>query len=126
MTVRALAIGLAINRCAFGLAYLLAPERAGSGWIGRVASRPAAQIMVRGLGARDLALGIGALRALAAEAPNARGWLAAHARADASDLVATVAARADLPTRNLIFASGMAGASTAIAVTGAAKGPAGA
>jgi hypothetical protein len=82
--------------------------------------------MVRGLGARDFALGIGALHALAAEAPSARQWLAAHALADASDLVATVAARADIPTRNLIFASGMAGASTAIAVTGAARSPAGA
>ena len=119
MRVRALATALALNRCAFGLAYLAAPARAGRGWIDRDAERPPTEVMIRGLGARDLALGLGALRALLDDQGSPRPWLAAHALADAADLAATLAARDALPRRNLLFASGMAGTSTAIAIAGA-------
>jgi hypothetical protein len=119
MIVRALATGLALNRCAFGLGYLAAPARAGRGWIDRDAERPPTQVMIRGLGARDLALGLGSLRALLDEDGSPRPWFAAHALADAADLVATLAAGPTLPRRNLLFASAMAGASTAVAIAGA-------
>jgi hypothetical protein len=119
MSIRSLATTLALNRAAFGAAYLVAPATAGHGWIGRVADRPGAQVMIRGLGARDLALGVGALWALAAGNRAPRPWFAAHAVADGTDLVATLAARRGLRLRNLLFASGMAGASAAIAIAGA-------
>jgi hypothetical protein len=121
MIARGLATALALNRCAFGGAYLVAPERAGRGWIDRDAERPPTQIMIRGLGARDLALGLGSLRALLADDGAPRPWFAAHALADAADLAATLAAREALPQRNLLFASAMAAASTAIAIAGAAR-----
>ena len=66
--------------------------------------------MIRGLGARDLALGIGALHALRSAGAQ-RPWFAAHALADGVDLAATLSARTALPQRNLVFAVAMGGAS---------------
>lgn len=114
--IKKLAAALAINRIAFGIGYLVAPERAGSGWIAGAAGDRRTQIFVRALGARDLALGAGALRALTAGTGSARAWFGAHAVADTADLAATFAARESLPQRNVAFAGAMAGASTAIAV----------
>jgi hypothetical protein len=51
--MRLLASLLSLNRIGFGLAYLLAPGRAGRGWVGRAARDPATQVFVRGHGARD-------------------------------------------------------------------------
>ena len=120
MTIRTLATGLAANRVVFGIGYVLAPARTGRGWIGRVAGDPATQVFTRALGARDLALGAGALRALAAgDDAAARIWLAGHAVSDATDLVATVLARRRLPRSGLAFATLMAAGSTAVAVAGA-------
>jgi hypothetical protein len=125
---RLLATALSLNRIAFGLAYLVAPARAGRGWIGRAARDPATQVFVRGHGARDVALGTGGLAALftgRARGPGAaRAWMAAQAVADASDVFATLAARRRLPRKGVRFALVVAGASTAIAAaTAAALGP---
>jgi hypothetical protein len=110
---------LAANRVAFGAAYLLAPGRTGCSWIGKLAEREPTRVFTRALGARDLALGVGALRALLRREPaEARNWMAAHAVADGTDLAATMAARKSLPPQGLRFASAMAAASTAIAITG--------
>jgi|1186.fasta_scaffold297028_2 hypothetical protein len=120
MVVRLLATGLALNRCAFGIGYLVAPAETGRGWIGRVSRHPGTQVFTRALGARDLALGLGALRALwAGGDTEARAWMAAHALSDGVDLAATLAARRPLPRKGVRFASAMAGASTAVAVLGA-------
>ena len=121
MDLRRLATGLALNRCAFGLGYLIAPERTGRGWIDRAAAQPATQVMIRGLGARDLALALGALWALREPNRSSRAWFAAHAVADAADLAATLAAARDLPLRRVLFASVMAGGSTAIALAAATE-----
>jgi len=120
---RKLAAALALNRALFGIAYLAQPKRTGAGWVGRPARKPGAAVLTRALGARDLALALGALGALGT-GRDARGWFAAHALADGSDLAATVAARDDLPRQGFRFASAMAGASTAVAIAGAlAAGP---
>jgi hypothetical protein len=122
--VRLLAGMLAANRVLFGLGYLIAPEQVGSGWIGRQASKAQTSVFTRALGARDLALGLGALMALASDGRSAQPWFAAHAVADGTDLVATILARDELPTRGFRFATAMAGASTVIAVVATAR-PAG-
>jgi len=114
-----LARGLAINRIAFGLGYIAAPERTGKGWVGKAAEKGGATVLTRALGARDLVLGAGALWAMQRRAESARPWFAAHAVADATDLAATVAARDSLPRSGFRFALAMAGISTAIAVLGA-------
>jgi hypothetical protein len=122
MPFRVLAALLAANRVAFGLRYLLQPKAAGSTWIGRrAARRPATQVFVRAQGARDVALGAGALAALAGGgASPARTWMAAHALADAADLAATLAVKDSLPKRRSTFAATVAAISLAIAAASAA------
>jgi hypothetical protein len=118
---RTLATGLAINRIAFGLNYLLRPESAGPSWIGRVAKRPGAKVMTRSQGVRDLALGAGAIAALARhDQDDARIWVASHALADATDFGVTWLSRERLPDRGARLALTVAGISTAIASAAAA------
>jgi hypothetical protein len=114
VTTRQLAIGLASNRVLFGLGFVAVPAQAAKGWIGPVASRPGGGVMVRAAGARDLALGLGALRALRS-GDDARPWLAAHLVSDATDFVATWIARKELGPARSAYAMFMAGASTAVA-----------
>ena len=122
MPLRVLAALLALNRIAVGGRYLLQPKAAGSTWIGRrTARRPATQVFVRSQGARDIALGAGALAALAGgDAGSARMWMGAHALADGADLAATLAVKDKLPKRRSTFAAVVAGLSLAIAGAAAA------
>jgi hypothetical protein len=115
-----LAIGLSLNRVGFGLVYLFAPGRGGQGWIGRVARDPATQVFVRGHGARDLALGAGAMVALLRrERRVACGWMTAQAIADGADVYATLASRRRLPSSAFRFALAMTCVSTVVAVASA-------
>jgi hypothetical protein len=83
---------------------------------GRRARDTAAQLFVRGLGARDLGLGVGALAALRrSDALEARRWMLAHLLADGTDLAATLAATSRLPGRPARVATVVAGASTVVA-----------
>jgi hypothetical protein len=118
---RILAGGLAVNRVAFGANYLARPGSAGPSWIGRAADKPGTQVIVRSQGARDVALGLGALRALVrGRDDEARAWMAAHALADGADVAATWVVRDRLPKRGAQLALGIAAASTAIALLGMA------
>jgi len=114
---RRLAYGLALNRVLFGARFLVQPSAAGPSWIGRRRARDtAAQLFVRGLGARDVGLGVGALVALRrSDLTEARRWMLAHLLADGTDLAATLAAAARLPGRPARVATVVSGASTAIA-----------
>jgi hypothetical protein len=114
MTVRQLAIGLASNRLLFGIGFMAAPGKAAGSWIGPVAGQPGGQVMIRAAGARDFALGLGALAALFSGS-DARPWLAAHLASDATDFAATWAARRDLGRARTAYALFMAGASSAVA-----------
>jgi hypothetical protein len=122
-SLRTLATGLAVNRILFGVNFVVAPARAGRSWVGgRAARRPATGVFGRALGARDLALGAGALGALhGGDDAAARAWMAAHAVADGVDLLATLAARRDLPSGPAAFALVMAGGSTAIGAAAALR-----
>ena len=75
--------------------------------------------MIRSQGARDVALGAGALVSLL-RGRDARGWMAAHAFADAADAVATWLARERLPRSTARVATGIAAGSTVVALVGAA------
>jgi hypothetical protein len=116
---KTLAGGLAANRALFGATYLIKPEQARTSWIGRVAKKPAAQVMIRSQGARDVALGAGALQAVVRD-QELRPWMLAHAVADVADLVATWLARDDLPKRRTRTVLVVAGASAAVAAGAAA------
>ena len=111
---KTLAAGLAASRALFGATYLIRPQQARTSWIGRAAKKPGAQVMIRSQGARDVALGAGALQAVARD-QELRPWMLAHAVADVADLVATWIARDDLPKRRANMVLVVAGASAAVA-----------
>ena len=93
---RDLALSNARGRMAIGAALVLAPRLAGPMWIGRDADSRAVNVLARGLGARDLALGLGTAVALDRGAP-VRGWLEGAALADGVDLVSTLLAGDSIP-----------------------------
>lgn len=100
---------LALVRIGVGAAGFLTPRLFARTWLGRAGSHPSVVPAVRGLAARDAALGLGALFAIRRGRP-VRGWLEAGALADAADSVSSLFARADVPRgRRLFFtASGAA------------------
>ena len=87
-------IGLA--RVAIGIASFLAPTRFARLWTGERSDAAITPMAIRGLGARDVAIGIGLLNAIE-NGGSTRGWLEASALSDASDAVATLAEWGRLP-----------------------------
>ena len=124
------AMAVAAGRVAIGVTALVWPLVPARPWVGAAADDVAARVFGRALGARDLALGLGALAALqgpAAQAGSARAWVAAGALSDALDVVASLASWPDLPrvTRWLVAASagGAAVAGAAGALVGVTSRP---
>jgi hypothetical protein len=87
---------LSLGRIVIGAAAVLAPRRFTRAWTGERSEAAVSVIATRGLGARDIALGLGTLRALDGEGP-VRPWLEAQALADASDTVSTLSVFGQLP-----------------------------
>ncbi|MDP9072115.1 MAG: hypothetical protein M3N68_12720, partial [Actinomycetota bacterium] len=85
MDYRAMAVCYSTGRVVLGAAFMLAPATL-KGWIGDDAHRPGTRVLARVFGARDAALGLGALLALREGAP-ARRWLQLAAGIDAVDAV---------------------------------------
>jgi hypothetical protein len=101
---------VAAGRVALGATALAWPSVPARPWVGASASSLAARVFGRALGARDLALGLGALAALqgpAADPGQAAAWVAAGALSDALDVAASVASWDELPrlTKWLVAAS---------------------
>lgn len=118
--MRTLATGLAVNRVLFGLGFLAAPDKAVPPWLGRKATRnEASRILAQSFGARDVALGLGALEALSNGRGSARTWFAGHAIADGADFVETLMAK-DLPRRGRLIGLALAGGSALIGAAYAA------
>lgn len=78
--------GIALARIAIGVGATLAPRMVSQVQFGTTS--PAQTITVRMLGARDLALGIGALLAARHGSSGLRGWVEAGALADGVDALA--------------------------------------
>jgi hypothetical protein len=94
------ATAVAAGRVAIGLAALAWPALPARPWVGAAADDLAARVFGRALGARDVALGVGALTALGRETAqpgSARAWVAAGALSDTLDVVASVSSWRDLP-----------------------------
>ena len=118
------AVIVAAGRVGLGLTALAWPAVPARPWVGAAADDLAARVFGRALGARDLALGLGALAALRhqdAEPGSAAAWVAAGALSDALDVAASAASWRDLPrlTRWLVAASAggaaLTGAAAALA-----------
>jgi hypothetical protein len=97
MEQRNLAGVLARGRIAIGAVSLLAPGLVARAMTGRGGSRGGASLFVGMVGARDVALGFGLLRALDRGAP-VRGWLEASALVDSIDAAACLLARRHIRT----------------------------
>jgi hypothetical protein len=85
---------LAIGRIALGLGLFLAPRRLSRAWLGRDAEGGNVTAVVRGLAARDVAVGVGTLVALRGDAPaqDAERWIEAGIVGDLGDAVGTLLA----------------------------------
>ena len=96
-TSRRLAQLVALGRIGIGCTALVAPTLMTRPWIGDGAGSDDARLLARTMGGRDLALGIGTLRALAIDDAQARPWVALAGSADAVDAAVTVLAFRRLP-----------------------------
>ena len=116
---RTLARLIASGRVAIGAVAVVAPTLMARPWIGDVSAGTGTRLLARTMGGRDLALGIGALRALGVSDQEARPWLALGGTADAIDALATAIAFRSLPRRNRwgILALAAAGAVVSIRVS---------
>jgi hypothetical protein len=113
------ATAVAAGRVALGLAALARPDVPARPWVGASADDLSAQVFGRALGARDLALGLGALAALRQPQPAAASWLAAGALSDALDVAVTVAAWSRLPRRTRWLVAASAGGAALAGAVGA-------
>lgn len=119
------AVAIAAGRVLIGVTALARPSVLARPWVGKPADDLTARVFVRALGGRDVALGLGALTALArpaAEPGSASAWVAAGALSDALDVAASLSSWSELPriTRWLVAASAggaaLTGAAGALAV----------
>jgi hypothetical protein len=107
-----LARAIALGRLGFGVALLAAPQRATGPWLGADdAGRPGTAVAVRGLGARDLALGAGTL---ACGKEDLRLWVAASLIGDLADLTATLGAGDGIPRSGRLAVAGLAAGAVAL------------
>jgi hypothetical protein len=104
-----------------GATLLLAPSLARL-WIGAPGATAGGRLLVRALGARDLALAVGLLLAVRSGGP-ARGWAAGGVVADGADLVGTLLAGDELPRAGRLAVSMAAGSGVAVGAYLAARLP---
>ncbi len=97
---RRLARLIAWGRVAIGCTAVVAPVVVARPWIGDAATSAEGRLLARTMGGRDLAIGIGTLRALGRSDAEARPWVALGGTADAVDTLATVVAFGALPRRS--------------------------
>lgn len=110
-TIKALTASVLASRIAYGTALLVSPEKvAGNRWLGPGAGRPAAQVPLRGLGAREVALHGAALVGFLRGSP-IRPFLAASIAGDLGDIAATAFARDGLPDGSAPATAAVAGGS---------------
>ena len=102
----------AIGRLAFGVAALAAPATSGRILAGEGAVVPDAQSFLRGMGGREIGLGLGIVGALRS-GRSVRPWLIAGVLADASDLTGIAGAWRHMPPAKRWLAVSTAGAAAA-------------
>ena len=115
MEARDVAVGLAGGRVAIGVVSLLAPGLVGRAMMGPDGDSGGTRLLLRVIGARDLALGLGVLAALDRGTP-VHGWLRASAVVDGLDLAGSVLARHHL--RPTVFPAAAGAATTGALLSG--------
>jgi hypothetical protein len=105
----------AIGRIGFGITSLVAPGVTGRTLAGPGAALPDAKAFLRGMGGREIGLGLGLLAAIRTDGP-ARRWVIAGLLADAGDLAGIAGAWSDMPPAKRWVGLGTAGAAAAAGV----------
>src|SRR5688572_24557925 len=103
----------ALARVGFGAAMLAVPGVMARGWIGADGARPGVKAIMRGLGVRDVILGLGQLYAVD-EGRDLERWARLGMAADGVDALATLLAARHLRARNVVFLTAAAGSAVAI------------
>ena len=80
---------LGVSRMAIGVSAFVAPKFTARVWSGESPEMAVSHMAIRGMGVRDVAIGLGLLIALENDKP-VRGWLEASALADAGDAASTL------------------------------------
>lgn len=111
----------AIGRLAFGAAAFVAPALVGRTLAGAGGATPDAKAFLRGMGGREVGLGLGLLASARMSAP-VRPWLIAAVLADSSDLAGIAGAWRYMPSsKRLVGLATAGGALTAGAIVFAAS-----
>jgi hypothetical protein len=109
--VRLMAVPVLGMRIAYGAGLIAAPEKlAGGRWLGRGAAEAPAQVGLRGLGVREVAIHGLALAAILRGDP-VRPLLAASIAGDFSDIASTAVSRGGLPRGSAAATAAVAGGS---------------
>jgi hypothetical protein len=103
----------ALGRAGFGAALLAAPRAGGQMLSGDGGATPDAQAFLRGMGGREVGLGLGLLAATRASA-SARPWLIAGVMSDTGDLMGIAGAWRDLPPDKRRAGSALAAATAVV------------
>jgi hypothetical protein len=110
---------LAAARLVTGGLLLVAPGLPARRWLGAAGGQREVKVLARAMGARDVALAVGALRALTA-GQGAQPWVLGGAAADATDALATLVGLGHRqPSRALLVA--LVAAAAAAAGTAASR-----
>lgn len=113
-STRTLTALFALARLAFGAALVAGPTSVASRWVGRDAKRPSARILLRAVGARDVALAGGTLLSVD-DSLGRRRWIAAAVLCDLADVAATAVAPGDALPRNARSGTVALGGASALA-----------
>jgi hypothetical protein len=114
------AAAYAIGRLVFGIAALAVPGTSGAVLAGEGGGTPDAQAFLRGMGGREIGLGLGLLGAIRTNHPVAP-WLVAGVLADCSDIAGIVGAWSAMPPAKRWLGVGMAGGTAAVGAALLAK-----
>jgi len=106
------ALVFAAGRGLFGIGLAVVPGKLASGWIPDDAGRDQTQAILRGLGARDIALAGGTIAAVLSD-EDTRPWLISAMACDAADIAAAFTAGDSLPPRARWGTLALAGAAVA-------------
>lgn len=107
-----LSLAFAAGRGLFGVGLAVVPGKLASGWIPDDAGRDQTQVILRGLGARDIALAGGTVAAVLSD-EDTRPWLLSAMACDTADIVAAFVAGDSLPFRARWGTLALAGAAVA-------------
>jgi hypothetical protein len=116
---RIAAVAVLSLRIAYGLGLVAVPRRLTERWLGATAAQAGTQVAVRGLGAREALLHVGAVIAAVCGRP-VRPWLAASVAGDLTDIAATAVAAGELPGGSVRATAAVAGGSALLSAALAA------